>query len=251
MNKLSSLLNIIKSEISQNKKVFIVTGAALVIFLSIGSVALLSSRAPKVEEKTEILGIETQNTPRPTEVPTPTDTPIPTSKKVAFVPTNPPAGGPTPTPTSVPSSNINPSPTPTPTSGSNNNPTSTPTPTTIPTPSDTPTPTPVGVNVQINIDYAGAHLNDTYTVNVNLGTTAWSAIQKAMGVDNLQCPGNEKLQCTDYGGDLGIFISGFNGVVAAGNQYYEFRVNGVSSNVGVSSYVCNNNDVLEFVLTSF
>jgi hypothetical protein len=59
------------------------------------------------------------------------------------------------------------------------------------------------------------------------------------------------LQYTDYGGDLGIFITSFNGIAASSNQYYEFRVNGASSSVGVSSYICNVGDVLEFVLTSF
>jgi hypothetical protein len=65
----------------------------------------------------------------------------------------------------------------------------------------------------------------------------------AVGINNLQY--------TDYGGDMGIFITGLNGINAASNQYFEFRVNGVSSNVGVSSYKCNDGDKLDFVLTSF
>lgn len=78
---------------------------------------------------------------------------------------------------------------------------------------------------------------------VNPGQTAWEAVRAAIGIENLQY--------ADYGGDLGIFISGFNGIAAASNQYYEFRINGTSSNVGVSSYTCNNEDKLEFVLTTF
>jgi hypothetical protein len=65
----------------------------------------------------------------------------------------------------------------------------------------------------------------------------------AVGINNLQY--------TDYGGDMGIFITGFNGINAASNQYFEFRVNGVSSTSGVSSYKCNDGDKLDFVLTPF
>jgi hypothetical protein len=64
----------------------------------------------------------------------------------------------------------------------------------------------------------------------------------AVGINNIQYTNSDQ---------YGVFISGFNGIVASGNQYFEFKVNGVSSNVGVSSYKCNDGDKLDFVLTSF
>lgn len=101
----------------------------------------------------------------------------------------------------------------------------------------------MGNTVEITVDYGGQKTPDAYNVSVETGQSAWEAIRKAVGIENVQY--------TDYGGDLGIFITGFNGINATGNQFYEFRVNGVSSNVGVSSYICNNADKLELVLTTF
>ena len=117
----------------------------------------------------------------------------------------------------------------------------TPTPTSAPT--ATPTPTPAGLKIQIGIDYAGQKTADSYTTTVNPGQSAWDAVSSAVGSNNLKY--------TDYGGDMGIFITGFNGIDAASNQYFEFRVNGVSSNTGVSNYKVNDGDKLDFVLMSF
>jgi uncharacterized protein (DUF2164 family) len=78
---------------------------------------------------------------------------------------------------------------------------------------------------------------------VGHGQKAWDAVIKALGIENIEY--------TDYGGDMGKFITSFNGIKADSNQYFEFRVNGVSSSLGVSSYVCNNADKLEFVLVNF
>jgi hypothetical protein len=170
----------------------------------------------------------------PTATPTPTisvstPTPIPTNTISSPTPTI------TPTPTPAPTVTATPTPIP--------QPTNTPTPSPLLTPTITPTPTPAGLKVQIGIDYAGQKTSDSYTVSVNSGQTAWEAVSSAVGLSNLQY--------TDYGGDMGIFITGFNGVNAASNQYFEFRVNGVSSTLGVSSYKCNDSDKLDFVLTSF
>jgi hypothetical protein len=110
-------------------------------------------------------------------------------------------------------------------------------------PTETQTPTPAGLGVQVGIDYAGQKASDLYSTTVSQGQSAWDAVVSAVGSGNLQY--------TDYGGDMGIFITGFNGINAASNQYFEFRVNGVSSTLGVSSYKCNDGDKLDFVLTSF
>jgi len=102
---------------------------------------------------------------------------------------------------------------------------------------------PTGLTVQIGVDYAGQKNADSYSVTVDQGQSAWDAVVKAIGINNLQY--------TDYGGNMGIFITSFNGINAASNQYFEFRVNGVSSTLGVSGYKCNDGDKLDFVLTSF
>ena len=77
---------------------------------------------------------------------------------------------------------------------------------------------------------------------MNLGQSAWDAVVSAVGLSNLQY--------TDYE-SMGMFITGFNGINAASNHYFEFRVNGVSSNTGVSNYKVNDGDKLDFVLMSF
>lgn len=118
--------------------------------------------------------------------------------------------------------------------------TPTPTPTNIPTPTLSPTPVPQTVTVAI--DYAGEHPADSYTTTITSGENAWQAVQNAVGLANIQY--------TDYGGSLGIFITGFNGINATSKQYYDFQVNGTSSSVGVSSYTVQANDVLKFVLTN-
>lgn len=117
------------------------------------------------------------------------------------------------------------------------------TPTIIPSPTVTVSPTPIVEKVEIKIDYAGQKTADSYTVPVQQNQTAWDALNQAVGSGNIQY--------TDYGGSLGYFVTGFNGIAAGPNQFYEFRVNGVSSMIGVSFYQCKSGDILEFVLTSF
>lgn len=70
------------------------------------------------------------------------------------------------------------------------------------------------------------------------GAKAWDAIRAALGEGNVSSQ--------DFGGELGIFITGFYGVQAQGNHYWEFLVNGKGSEKGVSSYEVKNGDVLEF-----
>lgn len=140
---------------------------------------------------------------------------------------------PTLTPTAVPTSAS--------VSNSSSNNSSSPTPTM--TPSLTPTPSIANDAVKIFVDYGGKKTSDSYEVAVEPGQKAWDAVIKALGIENIEY--------TDYGGDMGKFITSFNGIKADSNQYFEFRVNGVSSSLGVSSYVCNNADKLEFVLVNF
>lgn len=193
-----------------------------------------------------VLGIETKaTTPTPTVSPTltPAPTAAPALKKVTPTITPRPTLTSVPIPTPTPTPSQSSTSTVTPTSTATLTPTLTSVPTQTPTPTITPTPTQISQSIEIAIDYGGKHANDTYTVAITPGETAWDAVKAALGLANLQY--------TDYGGDLGIFISGFNGVTAAANEYFDFRVNGVSSSVGISTYTCNNSDKLSFVLTSF
>lgn len=197
-----------------------------------------------IKQAKVVLGEKTTKTVSPT----PTVTPVPTVTSTIV-------------PQKIPSPTVTQAPTPTPTgSTQSNSSTSTVSPTTQPTtapiqvsptntpvqtatPSPTATPTPARIPITISIDYGGQKTNDSYSVTVERGQNAWETIKTAIGVENLQY--------TDYGADLGIFITGFNGIFASSNQFYEFRVNGASSNVGISSYVCQTGDSLSFILTTF
>ena len=61
--------------------------------------------------------------------------------------------------------------------------------------------------------------------------------------------GESNIAYTQY--SFGVFVTGINGVNTSGNQFWEFKVNGQSSSVGVSDYICNNGDKLEFVISTF
>ena len=220
----------VKMNILKNKGLIFLT--LLVLGLLIPSI--FTPQVTQADKRQEVLApaaktVSLTPTPTVTVVPSPTPTPVVT-------PT------PTLTVTTTPSPTPNPSTTPTPTLLVVDTPTPTPTLTPTPTPTETPSPTPAGLNIQIGIDYAGQKTADSYPIKVSQGQSAWDAVVSAVGSSNLQY--------TDYGGDMGIFITGFNGITAASNQYFEFRVNGVSSMVGVSSYKCNDGDKLDFVLTS-
>lgn len=259
MNKFLRSLQKIQSVILENKGL-----VSVVVFTSLLLISLSFVKVGSQTSKTEaVLGKSFTPTPTPIQsgptqkptstptvtpavivrrivLPTTTVTSIPTpTTSLSTTTTSNNSQTSTPTPTQVPAATTTPTPIQ---SGPTQAPvTSTPTPTFSPSP--TPTPVAVGNNVEIKIEYAGQRNPDSYNINIDAGQSAWEAVKKAVGSQNVQY--------TDYGGDLGIFITGFNGVSAAGNQYYEFRVNGASSNVGVSSYICNNADLLEFVLTTF
>lgn len=105
-----------------------------------------------------------------------------------------------------------------------------------PTNTPTPTPTPQVKTANIIVDLS------TKTCEIT-GQNAWECIKSAFGIENLKYD--------DYGGDLGVFITGFNGHNAGENEFWEFSVNGASSSVGISSYIPVENDVLSFNLKTF
>lgn len=235
----------------QKSKRALMIGVFLVLTFFSGNLASFSTGGHASQAK--VLGVSTHIVSSPTPSPAPTVAPItiinniilPTQAPV-ILPTSTPMpmqmpATPTPTPLSQPTSILTPTSLPQPTS----TPMPTPLPTSIPTPSLTPMPTQIveKQSITIEIDYAGEHAADTYTVSITPGENAWQAVQDAIGLSHIQY--------TDYGGNLGIFITGFNGINASANQYYDFHINGVSASVGVSSYTVVDKDVLQFVLTNF
>lgn len=227
----------IRAKIQKYKKIGII-GIFLVLAFLAGNTTGLTAH----QHTARVLSAQTHVIPSPTVTPVPTTVPVTIINNI-YVPT--PATGigalpsVAPSPTSVPTPTQIPStPTPTP-SVMPTEALSTPTPTLMPT----ATPTQVTQSITIAIDYAGEHVSSTYTVAITTGETAWQAVQDAIGIANLHY--------TDYGGSLGIFITGFNGIDALSNQYYDFQVNGTSASVGVSSYTVKNNDSIKFVLTNF
>lgn len=106
-------------------------------------------------------------------------------------------------------------------------------------------PKPV-VRGKVMVDFTGAP-EELEAIDaefeVEAGTTAWDAIRAALGEENLSYQ--------DFGGDLGIFITGFKGVEVEGNHFWEFKVNGETAEAGVSKYKVQDGDVLEFAYSSF
>jgi hypothetical protein len=107
-------------------------------------------------------------------------------------------------------------------------PSPTETPTATPTQAVTPTPVPDSITIK-----AGS---DTWTATLIAGESAFDAIKREVGggltYDTYDC--------------CGAFVTGFNGIAAVYPQWWEFFINGASSNVGVSYYIPVNGDVLEF-----
>ena len=113
-------------------------------------------------------------------------------------------------------------------------------------PATTASSNPGTVTGTVSVDFTGApqEMEPVQApFEVEQGSTAWDAVRQALGEDNVSFE--------DFGGDLGIFISGFNGVEAEGNHFWEFRVNGEGAQSGVSKYEVQQGDMLEFVYSSF
>lgn len=235
-----------KSLVETTKKAFLVAFALgfLIAPTAYGIFTKAQSNSPENPSPEKVLGISQPQSSEPT--PFPSSTP-------STAQSHPPSPGPTLTPSvnpspilsPIPSPSPNPSPSPSPSPVASPAPSTNPSPIPDPSPSPTPTPSPIAIAIQINVTYTGAsdRSADFYSTSLSESQTAWDVVKTVIGVENLQY--------TDYGGDLGIFITGINGIVPTGNQFWEFRVNGQSSLVGVSSYVVNNGDSLDFVIAAF
>ena len=230
----------LQTTLERSRKVLLATIVLGLLMAPTAYGAYLKTQSATTEKASpaEILGISQSQSPEPTASPSPSPSSSPqiTKPKVQIT-------SPTPTPLSASTSpqpansqslqNISQS-TP---SDSDNQPS--------PSPLLIPSPSPPAVNVGISVVYTGAADKnaDSYSIAVYENQTAWNVAKNAIGIENLQY--------TDYGGDLGIFITGINGVVPLGNQFWEFRVNGQVASVGVSTYICKSGDTLNFVIASF
>ena len=233
-------LHSLKTIIDQHKKYVLVAIISFVLLVpGIYFVALNLNHKPQEPKKEEVLGTATFPTPESIPEPTPTPTPTP---RVSASPKPKAAATPTPAPTNSPSTSTQSSNNSS-SSNSNNQPLPSPTPTPTPNPTPTPSPTPAALTLQIHIDYTGASDKgaDSYNPTFTQGQTAWDVMKSTIGEGNIAY--------TQY--DFGVFITGINGVNTTGNQFWEFQINGQSASVGVSDYVCNNSDNLEFVISTF
>ncbi len=98
----------------------------------------------------------------------------------------------------------------------------------------------------VAIDFTGApkqHDATPQPYEVAPGTKALDAIKAALGDANLSTK--------DFGGSLGVYVTGLYGIEPEGNHFWEFTVNGKSSDVGVSTYEVKNGDVLGFKYSSY
>ena len=106
------------------------------------------------------------------------------------------------------------------------------------------TPGLIRGSVRVNFEGAQpprAHIMEPFAVQPD--KSAYDAIINALG--------NQRVTTQDFGGDLGMLVVGFDGVNASGNRFWEFLINGRTSEVGISGYKVKQGDILEFRLANF
>lgn len=230
--------------------------AALMLGLSINaSGAPAAVVQPTPEENVKIAGPLSTLTPVPTpqvqvvqlEITVKQEASSPQIIEVRGVQAQPEPSPPPPTPIVIippPTPTPIPPPPPTPIIIIQRPPPSTPVPTSTPLPTATPNPCAIRTCATVLVNFFGSSSNQSNVqaiCNVTPGSSAWECIKQALGPQNIQYQ--------DYGGALGVFISGLYGVTPDYGKcscYWEFIVNGTSSTVGVSGYIVRREDYLEF-----
>lgn len=83
-----------------------------------------------------------------------------------------------------------------------------------------------------------------YPAEIPVGSTAYDAMRAASASSAFTFSGK------DFGGDLGFFVESINGISpeSGENRYWTLYINGAVAKVGVSSYIVQNNDILEWKL---
>jgi serine/threonine-protein kinase len=157
-----------------------ILGAALLLVIALGSIALLATRGMGNDNSTPtpestVPAVVTSPTTAPTATPSPSPTPSPTPKPTA-------TPKPTPTPTPQPTATPTPSPTPTPTP--------TPEPTATPQPTPTPKPTPPSgtpVGQLLPIDQFADEIDGMKAINLD-GTEFAGAYNAGVGSEITGAP---------------------------------------------------------------
>ena len=117
----------------------------------------------------------------------------------------------------------------------------------LPTGSLPPQPNPAGQPIDqhqedsnfINVSQAINGVPDKGDVGVPEGMNAMALLQMT-----------HKVETKDYGAGLGEFVESIDGAKPDSKHYWEFYVNGKSSNVGASSYVLKAGDKIEWKLSA-
>jgi hypothetical protein len=106
---------------------------------------------------------------------------------------------------------------------------------------------PVAENqATVIIDKDGSYLGGIYQVELQAGDNAYTVLERAAEQNKFT------IETTNWGGDLGICIDGFNGDDHfSDGKYWAFYYNGVSSDAGVSNQLIFNGDVIEFRIETY
>ncbi|MCX6810945.1 MAG: DUF4430 domain-containing protein [Candidatus Berkelbacteria bacterium] len=96
------------------------------------------------------------------------------------------------------------------------------------------------------IDKDGSYQGGIYQVNLQSDDNAFTILQRAAQQNNFT------IKTTDWGGNLGVSIDGFNGDNHfSDGKYWSFYYNGNSSMVGVSNQSIFRGDVIEFRIETY
>jgi hypothetical protein len=99
--------------------------------------------------------------------------------------------------------------------------------------------------VHLMIDYGNGTVKTYNDVSVAYSDTVFTVLKAVADKNNID------LEYKDYAGDMGVFLESINaiGKDSTGKKWWQFWVNGVYSQVGVSSYKVQAGDSIELKFT--
>lgn len=101
-----------------------------------------------------------------------------------------------------------------------------------------------GKQIEVAVVVEAAEKPQQYEVEIESGVMAIDVLAKLDERDDFSFEFSEDPS-------FGVYPKAFNGVKAQENEFWQFQVNGQSSNLGVSSYEVKNGDELSFNLETF
>jgi hypothetical protein len=102
----------------------------------------------------------------------------------------------------------------------------------------TATTTPQAQSLNVYQTVQGSSLNQAAPYQLQQGKSALDLLQAT-----------HKVEVKDYAG-IGAFVTGIDGMAPDNKHFWELFVNGKSSNVGASSFLPQNNDKIEWKLST-